>query len=74
MGKITSIWPKAGAAAGAHQLAFLLAGHQRDLDVASVQRDEGGILGMQQIVRGVVDVPLALFVDADQHGFVAFLV
>ena len=49
------------------QLLFFLARDQRHVLVRAVQRDQRRVLGVEQVVGGVVDVPLPLFVDPQQR-------
>jgi hypothetical protein len=47
--------------------ARLVAGHHRQQRAGGVQRDALRVVGMQQVVGFVAQVPQALLVHADQH-------
>ncbi|CAE6694906.1 hypothetical protein CFBP6600_02710 [Xanthomonas arboricola pv. corylina] len=52
---------------GRAQLLLLRARQQGHAATAAMQGDAGRVVGIEQEAVGVVDVPLALLVDADQH-------
>jgi hypothetical protein len=54
-------------ATGFHQLPLGLAGHHGQLAVGAIERDQRRVLLVEQVVGGVVQVPAAVLVDADQH-------
>jgi len=54
-------------AGGFHQLPLGLARHHGEFAIGAVQRDQRRVLLVEQVIRGIVQVPAALLVDADQH-------
>ncbi|MNT72800.1 hypothetical protein D3C72_2114350 [compost metagenome] len=44
-----------------------LAGYHGQFAIGLIERDQGRVFLVQQEIRGIVEVPVALLVDADQH-------
>ena len=58
-------------AGGFHHLAIGFTGHHRQFAIGLVEGDQGRVFLIEQEVRGVVEVPVTGFVDADQDRFEA---
>ncbi|MNM71127.1 hypothetical protein D3C81_827810 [compost metagenome] len=56
---------------GFHQLLTGFARHHGQFAIGLIEGDQRRVFLVQQKVRRVVEVPVALFVDADQHRFEA---
>ncbi|MCY1383042.1 hypothetical protein D9M69_711270 [compost metagenome] len=54
-------------AGGFHQLLTGFTRHHGQFAVGLVEGDQRRIFLIQQKIRRIVEVPVALFVDADQH-------